>query len=230
MDVSTAVPDHRVRTTHRALQQPGYFRQHKIAGEMTELGVDILEAIDIHDEERHRREIQRFRLRGLWYVGCLDNQPISTAQCSGVSDVLSGEFIVQWLHILFGTFWFGGALLTALAAFIVFKYLHRREVAHKLAIPRITPDLVKKKMDGGEDLLVVDVRSDRITTTLEYASGEEACIAAFAGGPVAMAYSRFDEPTRDSAYSEYLDSIAACRHGDGYAIPGEFVVTVGHRR
>lgn len=74
-----------------------------------------------------------------------------------------------------------------------------------------------------------DVQSDRITTTLEYESGEEACLAAFAGGPVAMAYSRFDPATRDSAYAEYLESIASHRRGDGYAIPGEFVVTVGHR-
>lgn len=73
------------------------------------------------------------------------------------------------------------------------------------------------------------VRSDRITTTLEYATGEEACLAAFAGGPVAMAYSRFDESTRESAYAEYLESIAAYRQGNGYGIPGEFVITIGHR-
>ncbi len=75
-----------------------------------------------------------------------------------------------------------------------------------------------------------EVRSDRISTALEYESGEEACVAAFAGGPVAMAYSRFDEPTRLSAYAEYLESIAAHRRGNGYAVPGEFVVTVGYRR
>lgn len=74
------------------------------------------------------------------------------------------------------------------------------------------------------------VESDRITTTLEYESGEAACIAAFAGGPVAMAYSRFDEPTREGAYGEYLESIAAHRRGNGYAVPGEFVVTLGYRR
>ena len=73
------------------------------------------------------------------------------------------------------------------------------------------------------------VHSDRITTTLEYESGEEACLAAFAGGPVAMAYSRFDDTTRESAYAEYLESIASHRRGSGYAIPGEFVVTIGYR-
>jgi len=74
------------------------------------------------------------------------------------------------------------------------------------------------------------VESARITTTLAYASGQDACLAAFAGGPVAMAYSRFDDTTRDSAYSEYLASIASHRRGDGYAIPGEFVITRGFRR
>lgn len=75
-----------------------------------------------------------------------------------------------------------------------------------------------------------DVQSDRITTTLEYESGEEACMAAFAGGPVAMAYSRFDDTTRESAYAEYLESISSYRRGNGYAVPGEFVVTHGFRR
>jgi ubiquinone/menaquinone biosynthesis C-methylase UbiE len=74
------------------------------------------------------------------------------------------------------------------------------------------------------------VCSERIVTELSYETGEEACVAAFAGGPVAMAYSRFDEPTRESAYAEYLESIARYRRGGGYAVPGEFVVTAGHRR
>jgi ubiquinone/menaquinone biosynthesis C-methylase UbiE len=74
-----------------------------------------------------------------------------------------------------------------------------------------------------------DVHSERIVTVLEYENGEEACIAAFAGGPVAMAYSRFDEPTRESAHADYLQSIVAFKQGDGYRVPGEFVVTRGRR-
>ncbi len=74
-----------------------------------------------------------------------------------------------------------------------------------------------------------DVTSERISTVLEYQNGEEACMAAFAGGPVAMAYSRFDESMRESAHADYLQSIAAFKHGDGYAVPGEFVVTRGVR-
>jgi ubiquinone/menaquinone biosynthesis C-methylase UbiE len=73
------------------------------------------------------------------------------------------------------------------------------------------------------------VRSERIAVSLDYESGDDACDAAFAGGPVAMAYSRFNEPTRLGAHEEYLRSIDAFRRGDGYAIPGEYVVTIGTR-
>ena len=64
-------------------------------------------------------------------------------------------------------------------------------------------------------------------STLAYASAEEAADAAFAGGPVAMAYSRFDEATRDAARAEYLESIDGYRDGAGYRVPGEFVVARG---
>jgi ubiquinone/menaquinone biosynthesis C-methylase UbiE len=64
----------------------------------------------------------------------------------------------------------------------------------------------------------------RIDATLVYADGTEACDAAFVGGPVAMAWSRFGDGTRARARARYLESIAAWRHGDGYRLPGEFVV------
>jgi ubiquinone/menaquinone biosynthesis C-methylase UbiE len=72
-------------------------------------------------------------------------------------------------------------------------------------------------------------RSERIATVLRYETGADACVAAFAGGPVAMAYSRFDESTREGAHAEYLESIAPYRRGDGYELPGEYVVTIGFR-
>lgn len=74
-----------------------------------------------------------------------------------------------------------------------------------------------------------DVTPVRISTELRYPSAEDALGAAFVGGPVAMAYSRFDDETRRSAHSDYLESIAPFRDGDGYAIPGEFVVARGVR-
>ncbi|MDX1431354.1 MAG: methyltransferase domain-containing protein [Gammaproteobacteria bacterium] len=73
----------------------------------------------------------------------------------------------------------------------------------------------------------VDVRLERIAVDLRYANDDEALGAAFRGGPVALAYSRFDEPTRRAVHAEYLRSIEPYRSGTGYRIPGEFVAAVG---
>lgn len=72
-----------------------------------------------------------------------------------------------------------------------------------------------------------DVRLERIEVELAYASADEALGAIFKGGPVALAYSRFDAATREAVHAEYLGSIEAYRDGDGYRIPGEFVAAVG---
>lgn len=71
------------------------------------------------------------------------------------------------------------------------------------------------------------VRFERLEVALDYASEDEALRAAFRGGPVALAYSRFDEPTRQAVHAEYLQSIAPYRDGAGYRVPGEFVAAVG---
>jgi len=73
------------------------------------------------------------------------------------------------------------------------------------------------------------VTSERISTRLRHESEEEALGAAFAGGPVALAYSHFDDAVKAAAHAEYLASIAPYRSGAGYEIPGEFVITRGTR-
>ncbi len=75
----------------------------------------------------------------------------------------------------------------------------------------------------------VDIEIQRISTLLRYDSAQSALGAAFAGGPVALAYSKFDEATRDEAHAEYLESIEAYREEEGYAIPGEFVVAAARK-
>jgi len=67
------------------------------------------------------------------------------------------------------------------------------------------------------------VRYRRFTTTLVFADANEACDAAFVGGPVALAYSRFNDEVRARVRSLYLDAIEPWREGRGYRIPGEFV-------
>ena len=72
-----------------------------------------------------------------------------------------------------------------------------------------------------------DIVERRLETRLEYASGNEACDAAFVGGPVALAYSHFSSDTKSQTRKEYLESLEAYRIGDDYSIPGEFVVVAG---
>ncbi|MEM7776271.1 MAG: methyltransferase domain-containing protein [Pseudomonadota bacterium] len=73
----------------------------------------------------------------------------------------------------------------------------------------------------------VDVETTRLLSELPYSDDQAAIEAAFAGGPVALAYHRFDAATREAAHREYLASIAQFRTPNGYHIPGEFVVCRG---
>jgi SAM-dependent methyltransferase len=68
---------------------------------------------------------------------------------------------------------------------------------------------------------------ERITTELIYESGEDAYGAAFAGGPVALAYHKFPDHVKNEAHEEYLNSIKSFQRGTGYAVPGEFVISSG---
>ncbi len=74
-----------------------------------------------------------------------------------------------------------------------------------------------------------ELHEERIDAALHYQNGREACDAAFVGGPVAMAWSRFDTPTRHRVQARYVDAIAPWREGLGYRLPGEFVVLVARK-
>jgi ubiquinone/menaquinone biosynthesis C-methylase UbiE len=87
-----------------------------------------------------------------------------------------------------------------------------------------TDDTLEIVMEGA-GFRQIDAK--RLPTVLHYASEEEACGAAFAGGPVALAYSRFDDKTREQVHAEYLQSLASWRRGAAYDVPGEFVVGLG---
>jgi ubiquinone/menaquinone biosynthesis C-methylase UbiE len=64
----------------------------------------------------------------------------------------------------------------------------------------------------------------RIATTLEYADADEACRAAFIGGPVALAWSRFDDDVRARVRRCYIEALEPWRRERGYQVPGEFVI------
>ena len=74
-----------------------------------------------------------------------------------------------------------------------------------------------------------EIISQRIQTMLHYDNAADACGAAFAGGPVALAYSKFNQETREEAHAEYLSSIERYQDQTGYNIPGEFVVARGYK-
>ena len=74
-----------------------------------------------------------------------------------------------------------------------------------------------------------DIVTVRLKTSLHYQSAEEACGAAFAGGPVALAYHKFSDEVKKEVHAEYLDSIAAFKINQGYKVPGEFVVVLGKK-
>jgi len=74
-----------------------------------------------------------------------------------------------------------------------------------------------------------DIKTERLSYPIEYSTDEEAYLAAFAGGPVALAYNKFDPQTKDKAHAEYIDSIKRFWDGNQYQIPGEFVTAVGYK-
>jgi membrane protein DedA with SNARE-associated domain/rhodanese-related sulfurtransferase len=51
-------------------------------------------------------------------------------------------------------------IVAGLLAYIAFKYIQRQRVYRDLRISRITPQELKRRMDRGEDIIVVDLRSE----------------------------------------------------------------------
>ena len=64
----------------------------------------------------------------------------------------------------------------------------------------------------------------RLDAVLSYGNADDACDAVLVGGPVALAWSRFDGATRARVRRRYLESIEPCRRGAGYEVPSEFVI------
>jgi SAM-dependent methyltransferase len=67
----------------------------------------------------------------------------------------------------------------------------------------------------------------RISITLTFADASDACNAAFVGGPVALAWSRFSDEVRARVRAAYINSIEKWSFGDSFRIPGEFVIATG---
>ena len=74
-----------------------------------------------------------------------------------------------------------------------------------------------------------EIREERVDTTLEFNTGADVCSAFFAGGPVALAYSRMPDEVREEMHCEFLDSVKNYRRGDAYDITGEFVFLLARK-
>ncbi|HEV3250101.1 MAG TPA: methyltransferase domain-containing protein [Puia sp.] len=73
------------------------------------------------------------------------------------------------------------------------------------------------------------IREEKISTILHYDTAAQACGAAFAGGPVALAYNKFSAEEKEEVHKEYLSSIDRYKKNGGYEVPGEFVVAIGFK-
>jgi membrane protein DedA with SNARE-associated domain len=69
------------------------------------------------------------------------------------------EMVAAYIERLGG--WAFALLALGIGGYIGGKYISRRRFLRKIRIMRITPEELKTKMDGGEDVMIVDVR-DRI--------------------------------------------------------------------
>lgn len=87
-----------------------------------------------------------------------------------------------------------------------------------------TGDTLTKRF---EEAGFANVRSKRFSNTLHFKDDEQACVAAFLGGAVALAYQKFDDEVREEVHEEYLESIKQFRDGRSYSVPGEFVINKG---
>jgi ubiquinone/menaquinone biosynthesis C-methylase UbiE len=75
-----------------------------------------------------------------------------------------------------------------------------------------------------ESVGFVSIRTQKISTLLSYNEDMDACGAAFAGGPVALAYDKFSDEVKNEVHFEYIDSIKNYKTLNGFEIPGEFLI------
>ncbi len=64
---------------------------------------------------------------------------------------LAGQ--VAWLGA-----WLAAILLGGLLAYVLWKFINRQRFLRRLRIARIAPEELKRKLDAGEDMMIVDLR------------------------------------------------------------------------
>lgn len=74
-----------------------------------------------------------------------------------------------------------------------------------------------------------DVREERVSVTLGWASADEACAAMLEGSAVALAWKRFSPAVREAVREAYLASIEPHRDGSTYLVPSEVLFATGRK-
>jgi ubiquinone/menaquinone biosynthesis C-methylase UbiE len=83
-------------------------------------------------------------------------------------------------------------------------------------------------VDALERAGFVDVREERLDVMLSWRDDDEACAAAFDGGPGALPCNMFPDDVRQAVYDEYIASLEPFRKGAGFEAPAEFVYASAH--
>jgi len=91
-----------------------------------------------------------------------------------------------------------------------------------LGAPNALKYAFEKAGFAGED-------EQRIDKSVDFASESDMLTAIFAGGPVALAYSRFSPEVREEVHLEFVESVKDYRRDGAYDIPGEFVFILGRK-
>ena len=102
-------------------------------------------------------------------------------------------------------------------------YVVKSEVGPMFFRLGVKDALVNAMRDAG----CLSIKQELLRTELVYQNAEEACDAAFLGGPVALPYSRFSDAQKEAVRTEYLNSIDQFRDDGVFRIPGTFVVAIG---
>lgn len=55
--------------------------------------------------------------------------------------------------------WIGWMIPMSFAIYVLWKYIQRKRFLHQIAVARVTPEEVKQKLDEGEKILILDLRS-----------------------------------------------------------------------
>lgn len=101
--------------------------------------------------------IFHMRPRRFLFFDCL-GAGLWAATFLGLGFAFSGEIERIAGHAMALGGWLVVILLGALAGYLSYKYVGRRRFLRELRIARITVEELKHKIDGGEDLVIVDLR------------------------------------------------------------------------